>query len=64
MLRKVGDWVLDDQADTLSCGETRRKIERRAMAALVHLTNQRRDALACILAHAGAKHLLVIAENC
>jgi DNA-binding winged helix-turn-helix (wHTH) protein/tetratricopeptide (TPR) repeat protein len=40
MLRKVGDWVVDDQTDTIARGELRRKLERRAMAVLTHLAER------------------------
>lgn len=39
-MRKIGDWVADEQSDTLVCGEERRKVERRAMAALSHLADR------------------------
>lgn len=37
MTRKIGEWIADEDTDTLVRGDTRRKLERRAMAVLMEL---------------------------
>ncbi|WP_395644771.1 winged helix-turn-helix domain-containing protein [Terricaulis sp.] len=40
MARRIGEWIADEGTDTLVHGETRHKLERRAMAVLMQLADK------------------------
>lgn len=40
MARKIGEWIADEGTDTIVQGETRHKLERRAMAVLMQLADK------------------------